>query len=368
MLKAAIIGTGMIANSAHIPAYKYFPEYFELAGVCDISLKRAKETAERHNIEAAFSGIYELFKVVKPDIVSVCVPNMFHKEYIKAALESGINVICEKPLALTYKDATELFALAESKNLILCGAQSMRFTPDRLACKALSDTGFFGDIYYGEFSRIRHRGIPEWGAFHIKEQSGGGAFVDIGVHMLDALIWLMDNPKIISVNGTTSAKFGSLEKRAASDLKSSGALAGNTFSSRSFNNSEFNVEDFASGSILFEGGKRVNFKVAWAANLPDETSIILSGDKAGIKLPDFSICGSESSPKPEFLPDAFVDERFKNAEFPGHFRLFENIALHMLGKEALQVKPEETITTSALIDMFYLSAAKQREVFFDEIR
>ena len=368
MLKAAIIGCGMIANSAHIPAYKYFNEYYDLAGVCDKSIERAKDTAERHSLKLFYDDVEVMLRELKPDIVSVCVPNMYHKDYIKTALEAGANVICEKPLALTYKDAKELFELAESKNLILCAAQSMRFTPDRLACKSLCDSGFFGDIYYSEFSRIRHRGIPEWGAFHIKEQSGGGAFVDIGVHMLDALVWLMDNPKIVSVTGTTSANFGNMENRTASDLKASGALTGNTFSGRSFDKSEFDVEDFACGSILFEGGKRVNFKVAWAANLPDETNIVLSGEKAGIKLPDFSTFGNESSPGSEFLPDAFIDKRFENTTFPGHFRLFENIALHMLGKKELPVKPEETITVSALIDMFYMSAEKQREVYFDEIR
>ncbi|MBQ7820800.1 MAG: Gfo/Idh/MocA family oxidoreductase, partial [Clostridia bacterium] len=324
--------------------------------------------AERHNIPAYFDDATKMLDTVKPDIVSVCTPNMLHKPYVKAALESGAHVICEKPLALTYADAKELFELARSRGVMLCAAQSMRFTPDRLACKKLCESGYLGNACYGEFSRIRHRGIPEWGAFHIKEISGGGAFVDIGVHMLDALVWLMDNPKIVSVTGNAETRLAHLEDRAASDLKASGALAGKTYSADTFNKNDFNVEDFASGSILFEGGVRVNFKVAWAANLPDETSIILSGDRAGIRLPEFALYGDADKTDTDIRPEDFVDKRFNGLDFSGHYMLFENIAEHLAGKAELIVRPEETLTVSALIDMFYRSAIEKREVYFNEYK
>ena len=135
-IKVCIISAGMIANSAHIPAYKYF-EDFEICAVCDIIEKSAKDTAERHNIEKYYTNAKEMLEKEKPDLVSVCVPNMLHKEYTVLALNCGANVICEKPLAVTYEDAKEMYDLADEKGKILVACQSMRFTPDRLAAKKL---------------------------------------------------------------------------------------------------------------------------------------------------------------------------------------------------------------------------------------
>ena len=131
----------------------------------------------------------------RPDVVSVCVPNCLHKKFSMLALSYGCHVLCEKPVAYTYTDAKELYGFAARQGRHLIACQSMRFTPDRLAAKRLIEQGDLGGIYYGEFARIRRRGIPTWGTFHIKEISGGGAFLDIGVHMIDAVLWLMGNPK-----------------------------------------------------------------------------------------------------------------------------------------------------------------------------
>ena len=351
--KAAIIGCGMIANFAHIPAYRHLPDDFEIVGVCDVNEKAAAETAKRHNINYFATDAKKLLEDLEPDIVSVCVPNTFHKEYVKLALSAGANVICEKPLALSYSDAKEMFDLAKAKNLMLCACQSMRFTPDRLEAKSMIDSGALGEIYYGEFSRIRRRGIPKWGAFHMKKLSGGGAFVDIGVHMLDAIVWLLGNPTPISVDGSASARIAHSANQLASGLRESGALAGETLSDRVYSESEFDVEDFAAGSILFEGGKRVNFKTAWAVNLPDETSITLAGENAGLRLPEFQVFGGFSGRQADISPKISFVNPYPKEEFPGHFMLLDNIAGFLSGREELIVKPEETLNVSKIIGMFY---------------
>lgn len=353
MKKAAIIGCGMIANFAHIPAYRHLPDDFEIVGVCDVNEKSAAETAKRHSIDYYTTDAKKLLEDVEPDIVSICVPNTFHKEYARLALEAGADVICEKPLALCYSDAKELFDLAASKRRMLCACQSMRFTPDRLEAKSMIDAGALGEIYYGEFSRIRRRGIPKWGAFHMKKLSGGGAFIDIGVHMIDAIIWLMGNPTPISVDGTASARLAHSKNQLISGLRESGALAGETLSDRVYSAEKFDVEDFAAGSILFEGGKRVNFKTAWAVNLPDETSIILAGDNAGMKLPEFQFWGGFGGRQADISPKLTYQNRYPKEQFPGHFMLFDNIAGYLAGREELIVKPEETLNVSKIIGMFY---------------
>ena len=271
MFKVCIISCGMIANSAHIPAYQSFPDDCKIVGVCDINEKAAHDTANKIGIDKYYTNAEQMLDELKPDIVSVCVPNCFHKEYTLLALNHKANVLCEKPLAVNAHDAIEMFDAARRNGKILMACQSMRYTPDRLAAKKYITENGGLDFYYGELSRIRRRGIPTWGTFHIKKISCGGAFIDIGVHMLDALVWLMDNPEIKSVTAFTMQN----HKSELGSLESSGALTGNVDNARPFDPDEMDVEDFSCGILNFKNSAKITFKVAWAANMPEESSIHL---------------------------------------------------------------------------------------------
>ncbi|MBE7038022.1 MAG: Gfo/Idh/MocA family oxidoreductase [Ruminococcaceae bacterium] len=358
MFKVCIISCGMIANSAHIPAYKMFSDDYKIVAVCDTNENAAKETAQRHGILNYYTDAKKMLDEQKPDLVSVCVPNAFHKEYTIMALNSGANVLCEKPLAVTYKDAVEMFDIAKKNNKILMACQSMRFTPDRIAAKKYIEKMGADDIYYGEFSRIRRRGIPFWGAFHIKKVSCGGAFLDIGVHMLDELVYLMGNKKVKSVRAVT----GKNHKHEIGSLEKSGALTGKVDIARKFNPDEMDVEDFSAGIITFENGAVVNFKVAWAANLPEETSIKFSATRWGMELPCAKVYqGADNEENLE------VEKCPYDSVFPGHIYILDNLRKALKGEEELIVKSEETINVSAIIDLFYKSAQLKREVFMEEI-
>ena len=347
----------MITISAHIPAYRRFGDDFFISAVSDINETAARETAERHGIPNWYKDAEEMLEKEKPDLVSVCVPNCFHKEYTLMALNGGANVLCEKPLAFNYADAKEMFDTAEKNGRLLMACQSMRFTPDRLAAKEYIDKNGLGNIYYGDFSRVRRRGIPYWGAFHMKKISCGGTFVDIGVHMLDALLWLMGNPEIESVSGVTMQN----HKQELGSLKSSGALTGNVDNMRKFNPNEMDVEDFACGTLKFRGGANVSFKVAWAANMPESSVIRLVGDRCGIDLPSGKIYFGEDGEE-----SLKTDKLIYDAPFAGHMYIADNLRNVLKGKAEPIVKPSETINTAKILELFYKSAELKREVFADE--
>ena len=347
----------MITNSAHIPAYRNFSDDFRISAVSDINETAARETAKRHGISNFYQNAEEMLEKEKPDLVSVCVPNCFHKEYTLMALNHGANVLCEKPLAFNYADAKEMFDAAERNGRLLMACQSMRFTPDRLAAKEYIDKNGLGNIYYGDFARVRRRGIPYWGTFHMKKISCGGAFVDIGVHMLDAILWLMGNPEIKSVSGVTMQN----HKQELGSLESSGALTGNVDNMRKFNPDEMDVEDFACGTLKFRGGANVSFKVAWAANMPESSDIRLVGDKAGIDLPEGKISYGERGEE-----NLSMNKLIYNAPFAGHMYIADNLRKVLKGEAEPIVKPSETINTAKILELFYKSAELKREVFADE--
>lgn len=346
MLKACVIGCGMIADSAHIPAYKYFPSDYFLSAVCDANGESARLCAERHGIKAWYTDAEEMLIREKPDVVSVCVPNFLHKRFSMLSLSYGANVICEKPLAVTAADAVEMYDLARKKGCTLTACQSMRFTPDRLAAKKYIDKYGIGDLYYGEISRIRRRGIPYWGSFHKKSFSLGGAMCDIGVHMLDALVWLCGCPKIESV----TAFSGQNHKNELGDAISSGVLTGTLHNSGSFNPEDMDVEDFASGCIRLSGGAGINFKVAWAANLPDCTEIRLVGKAAGILLPEGKVLRGIDEEITLDTEEAGID-----SPFAGHYRIIENLASHLLRGTELFVKECETTAVARILEAFEAS-------------
>ncbi len=357
MFKVCIISCGMITNSAHIPAYKAFPEDYEIVGVCDINEAAARDTAERHGIKNYYTDAEKMLMELKPDVVSVCVPNCFHKEYTLMALNHGANVLCEKPLAFTKADAEEMFNCAKKNGKLLMACQSMRYTPDRLAAKKYIENKGMDDIYYGEFARIRRRGIPTWGTFHMKKISCGGAFVDIGVHMLDALVWLMGNPKVKSVNAIAMQN----HKHEIGSLEGSGALTGEVHNQRVFNPDEMDVEDFSCGMITFENGAKVSFKVAWAANMPESSDIRLVSKKAGIDLPSGKVYHGETG------EDTIKTEPCPyDTPFSGHIYIADNLRKVLKGEAEPDIKPEETINVAQILELFYKSAELKREVFADE--
>ncbi len=356
--KVCVISCGMIATSAHIPAYKKFSNYYDIVAVCDVNRELAEKTAKEFGIANYYTDAEEMLKAERPDVVSVCVPNLLHKKFTMLALSYGANVLCEKPLAFTYADAKEMFDYAKAQGKKLMACQSLRFLSERLVAYDMVKKNEIGDIYYAELSRIRRRGIPTWGKFHLKSFSGGGAFTDIGVHGIDSLVWLMGNPKCLSVKATMSKvhadEFGT--------DKSSGALKGNVNTS-GFNPDEMDVESFSSGYVSFENGSALSFKVSWSANLREENNIVLAGKKCGVDIENGKIySGAENITDTSVTPNGFKDEPFF-----GHFCLIENFAKALENEEEMFVKPEETLNVTAIIEAAYLSAEKGREVNISEV-
>lgn len=364
--RVALIGTGMIANCAHIPAWRNLKDQTEIVGVCDIRPEAAEETARRNGIAWYGTDPDAMLAQLRPDIVSVCTPNLFHQEMTIKALRAGAHVICEKPLTLRYRDAVAMYDEARKAGRQLFANQSMRFRHDFLAAKKLIDEQVLGDIYFAEFNRIRRRGVPRWGMFHMQDKNGGGAFCDIGVHFLDALNWMVGNPGIVAVSGTTSDRISHLPHDVPPRLADSGAYAG-VFTPRPYDPAEFSVEDLAVGTIRFANNLTCLFKVAWAINQPDEFSIRVSGSRAGLNIPTMDLYGTANGFLTDTKPAVYDDMPYKDVTFNGHWYLFEHVLDVLAGRASFLIREAEILNVVAAIEAFYLSAKTGREVRVDEL-
>ena len=197
-LRVAIIGTGMIANSAHFPALNILRKegLVDVVGVADIRETAAVETAKRHDVPNWYTDPQKMLDELKPDFVAVCTPNMYHKEWTIKALKSGAHVACEKPMALTLADAEEMWQTAKECGKHLFPCQCMRWRNYMQQSKELVTSGELGDVYFSDIEFIRRIGIPTWGMFHMKEHNFGGPFCDLGVHLIDSLLWIVGDKKV----------------------------------------------------------------------------------------------------------------------------------------------------------------------------
>lgn len=363
---AATIGSGMIANEGHIPAFLAMGDRIDLRAVCGRNPVTAAATAKRFDIPGCYTSAETMLAEVQPDLVAICTPNQSHATYVAMALEAGCHVICEKPVGLDSREVKKLYALAEGKNRILVACQSLRFQPEWFQAKKCIRDGVLGEIVSVRFDRIRSRGIPSWGGFHRKADSGGGSMADIGVHMLDGLLWMLGNPRVVSVMGFASDRLVRTTKGLFCEPAASGAGKGQV-SCGSYDADAFDVEEYATGIARLENGIPLSFQVAWAANLPDQASFQILGTKASLTLPDMRMHDGGNSwilPKD---PDAMPAKNHYEGAFPGHKYLLEHILNVLDGKEQLQITPEETINICSALDLFYRSVEQKREVFHTEL-
>ena len=357
-LRVAVIGTGMIANAAHIPAWKALPNDAEVIGVADIRGEAAQETAQRYGIARAYADPQKMLDELAPDVVSVCTPNVYHKEWTLAALRTGAHVLCEKPLAPSYADAVEMFDEAKAHGRILTACQSMRFTHAFAAARDIASEGRLGEIYFAEVNSIRRRGIPKWGFFHMKKHNAGGPVCDLGVHTLDAVFWIMGNPKVKAVSGMAYSKLGHLDEGLVTSLAESGAPTG-VFTPRPYDYHEYDVEDFASGYLRLENDITVMLKTSWAVNMPDSFGLSVAGTRGGMQLPPLKLFTNQGHYQVEIVPKVLADA---NVPFAGHYELIANLVNAIHGEAELVVKPEETLNVIRAIELLYKSAEQGMEV------
>lgn len=349
-LKVGIIGTGGISNQ-HIHSY-LSDSRVELVAFCDINAERVKMMSEKYGVAKTYTDCREMLKNEKLDMVSVCTWNSAHAECTIAALEAGVNVLCEKPMALNAAQAEQMKAAAEKSGKLLMIGFVRRYGNDCAILKDFIDKDYFGDIYYAKATYLRRNGNPG-GWFGDKTRSGGGPLIDLGVHVIDLSKYLMGNHKPVSVYGATFEKLGNRP-----DIKLSKAAYRSASAKK---NDICNVEDLASALIRFEDGAVISVEASFSLNIKEDVGTIeLFGTKAGCKIdPEVEMYSQENGYLTDvklFAPTAL--------DFQG---LFEKEVRHyvdcVLNPSVKCISPaEDGVMMMKILDGIYKSAETGHEV------
>lgn len=368
-IRVAVIGTGMIANQAHFPALNVLRQkgVVDVVAVADIRGEVAEETAKRHGVEKWYTDPQKMLDEVKPDFVSVCTPNVSHKQWTVAALRAGAHVACEKPIAVTYADAKEMWDTAKECGRMLFPCQCMRWRNYMQHAKDLVAGGELGVPYFSDIEFIRRYGIPTWGMFHMKEHNYGGPFCDLGVHLIDSLLWICGDPKVVAVSGSAYNKIGCRGDEVEISIAESGAYAG-TFTPRPYDYREFNVEEFATGFMRLDNGMSVNFKFSWAINLPTTNlNMVICGDRGGLSVNNEMLYKNVGKYQAETKLKWFDNGEFKGVPFEQHRYMYNNIIETLAGNEEYLIKEHQNLEVAKAIECFYRSVEAGREICVSDL-
>jgi predicted dehydrogenase len=269
-LRVGVIGLGW-AGETHLKSYLNVPNV-EVIAVADPVDVRREQVAATYSIPYHYADYRDLIARNDLDIVSVGTPNYLHAPSTIAALSSGKHVLCEKPLASTAADAEAMVRAASENNRVLHVAFNHRQRGDVQVLKTYIEGGGLGRIYHGKAYWMRRSGIPGMGGwFTKKETAGGGPLIDIGVHVLDMALYLMNEPEVVSISAATYSELGIRGRGGRGDLVSEG---------------NFNVEDLATAFIRFDDGSTLLLEASWAVygGQSDDFGVKLYGTDGGADL------------------------------------------------------------------------------------
>ena len=285
------------------------------------------------------------------DIIDVCVPNNYHAGLVIAALNAGKHVLCEKPLAPTPQAIQEMIAARDRSGKTLMTAQHFRFGGTAKAMKAEIDTGALGEIYHARSWMLRRAILPGRPGFVVKAHSGGGATIDIGVHILDLTLWFMGHPKPVSVSGVARTELA----------KQPGAFS--IWGDGNFP-PEMDVEEFAAALVRFDNGATLMLEVSWMLHHDtqgEDMQMWLYGKKGGSHWPKCEIYQSNGQTRQLYNRSLQLK---KDVMEPHAQECFEYAQALADGAPA-PVLPEESLQVAKILDGIYRSQQTGREVLLD---
>ena len=205
-IRVAVIGCGLVAQRSHLPAYVSAPEA-ELEAV----VSGRRETAETVAAQFGNPRVLDSWEaaIADPavDAIDICTPNSLHAPIAIAAARAGKHVIVEKPMATTIAEADAMVAAARETGVTLMVAHNLRFVPIYQAVQKAMAQGTIGAPFSAR-GIFMHAGPDEfWGAtsswFWQEQEAGGGSLLDMGIHMIDLLRWIIGRP-VLEVTSMTS--------------------------------------------------------------------------------------------------------------------------------------------------------------------
>jgi UDP-N-acetylglucosamine 3-dehydrogenase len=335
VVRIAIAGAGAIASRAHIPALQSVAAAQIVAIQSRTSDKAAAVAASLWPTDDGRPHIYDDFDAMlereHPDAVCIFTPNRFHREYTLKAIAAGAHVLVEKPMAPTAADAAAMVDAAAAAGRILMVAMQRRYGALESIVKHAIDAGAIGRPLFFR-GRLSHGGPESWAPgqrwFTTASEAGGGAALDLGVHVADLAIWYLG--AVTSVSGEVAT----LDKN-------------------------IDVDDTAAMVLKFTSGAIGIVEASWSSQ-PPLSAIEIYGTEGRVMMGyprlDISILRGDGSEAPGYTRDEIMS-RFDPRDLLAPFRaLAQNFIAAIEGGEPPSPTALDGLRAIEVIDACYRSA------------
>lgn len=342
-MKTAVVGCGF-QGRLHVESLQRMPEV-EVVAVCDVDETRSSAVASEFGVAATYTDYRSLLEAHALDLLTVCTMPNTHRDIALAGLETGANVLCEKPFAMNALEAAEMTQVAAAADRLLAIGFNMRFMGSATAIRRFVDAGRLGLPICARGFMLADD-VPWWGRHYVKDISGGGALAATAVHMLDLVRWLVGNPLPITATASMTTVFP--RKRRA------GAPASVVVDS-------YDTEDFIFGHVRFENGFWMSIEGSWVWDRPGwNYGFDLAGDRAQASFDPLTFT-AESGGRPVELET--TDET--DTDFPSSVaREIADVVTAVLHGQTPRTASTaaEALVIQALVDALYESADSGHEV------
>lgn len=232
----------------------------EVAAVADTVEENLAEARAIAPQAASARSLDELLEM-ELDALVIATPSALHAEQAIAALEHGLAVFCQKPLARTRAETEAVIAAARRADRLLAVDLSYRHTSGMSAIRALAQEGAIGAIYAADL--VFHNAYgPDKPWFYDSKLSGGGCLIDLGIHLADLALWVLEPAQVLRAEGRLFVEGKPLGRNSAK------------------------VEDFATARIDLDTGAAVQLACSW--RLPAGCDAVISasfyGTRGGLKF------------------------------------------------------------------------------------
>ncbi len=267
--RVGIIGCGRISPFHGMPAKSQ--SNATVVACCDLVPELAKARAALFGCKATYTDFEEMIQKEKLDVVHICLPHYLHSPVAVRALELGCNVLTEKPMAISMKQAEAMVAAAKANKKTLGVIFQNRYNAGSQLVKKCLDGGLLGEIKAARATVTWCR-TPEYYTSSLWkgtwEQEGGGAMIDQAIHTIDLMCWLIG----YGDKGCNLARCDvDISNKDHSKL-------------RNASGKPVDVEDSANGLIVFKNGVKASF---WCMNyysFDDKIEIVLDCENGTARI------------------------------------------------------------------------------------
>ena len=204
-LRFGIVGCGGIVTMHALPALKRCPKV-QVVAVTDLDARWAARVARRFAVPESFSDYQAL--IGRADAVLVATPNATHADIACRLLEHGVHVLCEKPAATSVDEVDRMYTAAERGHARLMIAHTFRFSPNLAFLTHIVANEWLGEIrsITAGIGNPYEAGAQRTDFRRDRALSGGGVLIDLGIHLIDLAIWLLESaPESVRYLGTSAA-------------------------------------------------------------------------------------------------------------------------------------------------------------------